>query len=161
MFQFSLGAYIKAGVILAVLAGLAYLGLQYRAELIERGREEIRTQQLKQENKDLSEALVELTRLSKAVYEHQQSYEAAQAQLGLLRGRLAGRDKRLQEQDAAHKAQLAAASADSLRRYGEVVKDNFDRSREHVKRFGLEAIERAAAAEALKANLDSINKVKP
>jgi hypothetical protein len=62
------------------------------------------------------------------------------------------------QQELEYRANLATANAENLRRSAEACDGNFTRSREHVKRFGLEAAECSRTAEVQRRDLDSWEK---
>jgi len=109
-----------------------------------------------QEADRLREALREVSRLTTFVKGAQDAYEQQRGQVVALRDRLRAADQRLRDQQAEHASAIAAAGADGLRRYAQATRADLERCRADVERFGLEAAAGAAAAHALKANLDAM-----
>jgi len=109
-----------------------------------------------QEGERLREALREVSRLTTVVKGAQDAYDQQRGQVVALRDRLRAANQRLRDQQAEHVSAIAAAGADGLRRYAQATRADLERCRADVERFGLEAASGAAAAHALKANLDAV-----
>lgn len=151
---------IKGGIVLSLIVTIGYGGYLYRESLIERGRNEVRMENLQNDNKALADALIAITQLTTETKQQQEAYQLAQAELSKLALRLSSRDKQLRDQQKDFERKLAAANDNSIRDYAKAVTDNFNGCRKDVERFGLEAGSCAAAAEALKANNESLVKAR-
>ena len=127
-----------------------------RLEKEQRLHAETRTAHAEQESDRLREALREVSRLTAAIKGAQDAYEQQRSQVVALRDRLRAADQRLRDQQAEHASAIEAAGADGLRRYAQATRADLERCRADIERFGLEAAAGAAAAHALKANLDAM-----
>lgn len=132
-----------------------------RLEREQRQHAQTRTRHAEEEGERLRETLRELSRLTTVTQETQDAYNHQRGQVLALRDRLRTAEQRLRDEQAQLDARIAAASADGLRRYATAVSGDLGRCRADVERFGLEAAACSAAAHALKANLDAINRSSP
>lgn len=140
-----------------VLAALAGMYLAHRSQLIQQGYDTAMGEVRDAQSQRLREALRETSRLIGVVKGVQDVYARQGADLEAVRARLRAADDRVRQQKADFAHRVAAATAASLRDYAQASEDNFERSRKHVERFGLEAAGCARTAEALKANLDALS----
>jgi hypothetical protein len=155
-------------IIAALLALLGTIGLgmwsnhQYHAKLedqyqrgVKHGTEQAQLLASEKENKTVLELNRQLGQLIK-------TNEEIQSEKAKLESRIASfvsRDfnaQRLRDQALREfQRDLQTATTENLRRSAEICDGNFTRSREHVKRFGLEAAECSRTAEVQRRDLDN------
>lgn len=145
----------------AIVAGTGLWYQSHRAALLRAGYDKAMGEVREAANDRLREALRETARLTAEIKGVQDEYQKSRGEVDRLLGRLRAADERLRLEKDDFERRIAAASADSLRRYASEADGNLDRCRADVARFGAEAASCAAAAHALKANLDAIETREP
>lgn len=145
----------------AIVAGTGLWCQSHRAALLRAGYDKAMGEVREAANDRLREALRETARLTAEIKGVQNEYQKSRGEVDRLLGRLRAADERLRIEKDDFERRIAAASADSLRRYASEADGNLDRCRADVARFGAEAASCSAAAHALKANLDAIETREP
>jgi len=159
--SFLFGLKFKLALLAALTLGL-YAGYSYlKSSLFKQGYDKAVAEQAEADNTFLREYLREHTRLTAKVETLQDDYAKQTNDLEAFRDKLRAADSQLRNERAKLEARIAAASADSLRKYAKVADDNFERCVGHVERFAAEAVGGAAAAHALKSNLDLLKAGSP
>ena len=119
---------------------------------------ETRTAHAEAEAAALREIQRELARQIQLVQGAQDAYQTQRQAVLALRDRLRDADQRLRDQQTDLDARIAAASAEGLRRYAAAAGGDLARCRADVERVGLEAAACAAAAHALKDNVEALTR---
>ena len=145
--------YALAAALVAALLSGAYW---YRGELIQTGYDQAMTEvQIAQADR-LREQISETSRLVGVVKGLQDDAQKQQASIDGFRDRERLAAQRLRDQEAQHRARLAAASAEALRIYAASIDGNLERCRADVERFAQEAARGSVAADTLKRYIDSL-----
>ena len=145
----------------ALAAAVAWGAYAYRAALIQQGYDKAMAEVAAHRADTLRELMRERSRQLDILKGLQDDYHDQAADVAAFRARARDAEQRLRDQDRAFEARVAAASADSLRRYATVVDRDFERCVGHVERFASEAASCSGTAQALKGNLDAITAPAP
>jgi hypothetical protein len=128
----------------------------YRSALIQKGYDKAMVEVEAHRADTLREFIKERSRQLDIVKGLQDAYNDQAASVAAFRDRARAAEQRMREQDRDFEARVAAASADSLRRYAQATERNFEGCLGHVERFAAEAASCSGAAQALKSNLDAV-----
>lgn len=145
--------FTAAGLALAIAAAGFYA---YRASLIQQGYDTAMAQVREAETDRLRELLRENSRLVGIVKGLQDVADKQKQDIAAFRARQRADAKRLRDQEADFGQRLAAASAEALRRYAQVIDSDLGRCAEDVERFAVEAAQCSVAAWTLKEYLDAL-----
>lgn len=144
--------FTAAGLALALLAGAYWV---HRVDLIQRGYDAAMAQVREAETDRLRELLRENSRLVGVVKGLQDVAAKQKQDIAAFRARQRADAQRLLDQQADFDQRLAAASAEALRRYAQVIDSDLGRCAEDVERFAVEAAQCSVAAHTLKNYIDA------
>jgi hypothetical protein len=142
--------------LLTLVVAAAWGAYAYRGALIQQGYDKAMTEVAEAQADLLREFVKERTRQQNIIKEIQDAYVTQSKNVEAFRARLRAADGKLRDQKRDFETRLAAASADSLRRYAQASDDNLERCIRHVERFAVEAASCSGTAHALKQNLDAL-----
>ena len=145
----------------ALALAAAWGAYAYRASLIQQGYDKAMIEVQAARAELMRELIRERTRQENIIKEFQDAYLKQAAEVNAFRARLRAADQRLRDEKRDFEARIAAASAESLRRYAQASDDNLDRCIGHVERFASEATSCSGTAQALKSNLDAVTATPP
>ena len=143
-----------AALVVAVGIGAA----AYRTALIQKGYDKAMTEVEAHRADTLREFIKERSRQLDIVKGLQDAYNDQTASVAAFRDRARAAERRMRDQDREFEARLAAASAESVRRFAQATERNFEGCIGHVERFAAETASCAGAAHTLKSNLDAVVK---
>ena len=153
----ALGLLFNRTSALAVLALAAAWGAYiYRASLIQQGYDAAMAEVQAHAADTQRELVRERSRQLDIVKGLQDVYVKQSADVAAFRAGQRDAERRLRDERRDFEARVAAASADSLRRYAQAVDGDLGRCIGDVERFAAEAASCSGAAHALKGNLDAI-----
>lgn len=151
-----LGLLFNRYTALAVLVVAVGIGAaSYRSALIQQGYDKAMTEVEAHRADTLREYMRERSRQLEIVKGLQDAYTAQTADVAAFRARARAAEQRMRNQDREFETRVAAASADSLRRYAEATERNFEGCVGHVERFAAEAASCSGAAQALRGSLEA------
>lgn len=152
-----LGLLFNRYTALAALAAAAAWGAYaYRASLIQQGYDKAMAEVAAHRADTIREFMRERSRTLDILKGLQDDYREQAADVAEFRARARVAEQRMRDQNRDFEARVAAASADSLRRYAEATERNFEGCVGHVERFAAEAASCSGSATALKGNLDAL-----
>ena len=153
----ALGLLFNRYTALAALAVAAAWGAYaYRGALIQQGYDQAMAEVRAHAADTMRELVRERSRQLDIVKGLQDGYVKQAADVAAFRERERAAGQRLREQERDFEARVAAASADSLRRYAQAVDGDLGRCISDVERFAAEAASCSGAAHTLKGNLDAV-----
>lgn len=153
MIALLLNRYALGAALLAALLAGAYW---YRGELVQTGYDQAMTEVQIAQAERLREQAKETSRLVGVVKGLQDDAQKQQSNIDGFRDRERLAAQRLRDQEADHRARLAAASAEALRIYAASIDGNLERCRADVERFAQEAARGSVAAHTLKNYVDAL-----
>jgi len=138
---------IGGGILVAIAAGGVVAWQAHKTGLINEGKEQLRVEQLVTDNRSLvlqQKKIIGLIAENERIQDELNAIE--QTAIAFERDRFAAERVR---DNAKRSAAIANATAGALRGHATQASIDFDRSEEHVKRFGLEAVRASAVAYSL------------